>query len=80
MMPVYPQYCPGREERPWFYPTIPPYIPPAPRGRWIWIDEDDGMCDACRRGGVCMCYRPERDSAFVEVGTFGPVRVSLTIQ
>lgn len=36
----------------------PTYIPPAPRGHWEWIPYDDGMCDACRRTGICMCVRP----------------------
>jgi hypothetical protein len=25
---------------------------------------DDGMCDACRRGGVCGCVRPGRQEWF----------------
>lgn len=57
------RYLPGANEEPWFYPQYPPYIPPPapPRGRWIWVPEDDGMCDACRRGGgVCGCVRPGR--------------------
>ena len=28
------------------------------------------ICDACRRGGVCNCYIPERDSAWCGTAPF----------
>ena len=42
-------------------------VPPPPPGHWEWVPHyvlvpyyvpnwvSPGMCDACRRGGVCSC-------------------------
>lgn len=32
-----PQYLPGRNEQPWFYPDYPPALPTP--GRWVWIPD-----------------------------------------
>jgi hypothetical protein len=44
------------------FPWIPPYQP-FPLTTW-------GGCDACRRSGVCNCYRPEHGPMFTTSTAF----------
>lgn len=59
-MSLTPTYTPGKH----CFVACPPdrctCMPPPPPPLWIPLPFDDNMCDACRRGGVCGCVRPER--------------------
>ena len=47
------------------------YIPPPPRGRWVWIPDQVPQygCPACANGGVCMCVRPDQGPTVYCPGT-----------